>query len=70
MDYEWMAIKEEAILFAKDKIEDAAQVLEEVLPDASEELGWFRENLVKELQNIRGERLFLGEGNFFGEEGA
>lgn len=70
MDQDWMNVKEEAILFARDKIEDAAQALNEILPDTSEELGWLGEQLSKELQSIRGERLFANENMYFAEEGA
>ena len=52
MKQKCMTVKEDAILFAKDKLEDAAQALEEVLPDASEELSWMREQLIKELIRI------------------
>jgi hypothetical protein len=53
MNREYMTVKEEAILFAKDKIEDASDALIEILPDISEELNWFREELGKELLKVR-----------------
>ncbi len=70
MDREWMTVKEEAILFAKNKIEDAASALTEVLPDASEELGWLKDELSQELQRVRGERLLTCDNAYFEEEGA
>lgn len=68
MNQEWMTIKEEAILFAKEKIEDAAEAISEVLPEASEELNWFQNELTKELQSVRGEKLSLAECDVFSRE--
>ena len=70
MDHEWMTVKEEAILFARDKLEDVQEALWEVLPDASEEVGFLREELKKELQRVRGEMLEQRQNPFFAEEGA
>ena len=70
MDHEWMTVKEEAILFAQDKLEDVQEALWEVLPDASEEVGFLREELKKELQRVRGEMLEQRQNPFFAEEGA
>ena len=41
--------KEETLSFAKDKIFEAEEALEAVLPSVAEELGWIRENLVGEI---------------------
>ncbi len=57
MNREYITVKEEAILFAKEKIEDASDALIEVLPDISEELSWVREELGKELVSVRSEGL-------------
>ena len=70
MNQEWMSVKEEAILFAKEKIEDAAEALSEFLPDASEELAWFREELGKEVQNVRSQYLSACDYSRFTEEEA
>ena len=63
-----MTVKEEAILFARDKLEDVQEALSEVMPDASEEVGFFREVLLKELQRVRGEMLQHRQNSFFAEE--
>lgn len=45
--------KEEALLSAKEKVGEAVEALEEVLPDAAEELIWIQENLARELREFR-----------------
>ena len=49
--------REEALLLAKEKIAEAAETLEEILPDAAEELGWLKENLREEILSVRAERV-------------
>ena len=70
MNREFMNVKEEAILFAKEKVEDAAEALSEFLPDASEELEWFREELEKEIQNVRSQYFSVCDSRMFSEEEA
>ena len=68
MDQEWMMVKEEAILFARDRLEDAQDALSETMPEASEEVGYLREELAKELMRVRGEMLALCANAYFSEE--
>jgi hypothetical protein len=66
MDYEFNEEKEEALLLAKECVGDAAEALEEYLPDTSEELVWIRETLLRELivlQSKIGEAAGNGELN-------
>ncbi|MBQ3074613.1 MAG: hypothetical protein IJC26_00965 [Clostridia bacterium] len=48
-----MILKEEALSLAKEKIAEAAEALEEVLPDTSEELVWLGETVGEELLAVR-----------------
>ena len=56
MSIEWMNMKEEAILFAKEKVADAIESIEEILPETAEELDWIKGILGKELIGLRSER--------------
>ncbi len=56
MSMEWMNAKEEAILFAKEKVEDAGEAIGEILPETAEELVWIGGILGKELILLRTER--------------
>lgn len=56
MSIEWMNIKEEAILFAKEKVSDASEAIEELLPETAEELDWIETILAKELFSLRAQR--------------
>ena len=51
-----MNAKEEAILFAKEKVEDAGEAIGEILPETAEELVWIGGILGKELILLRTER--------------
>ena len=68
MNEEMMAMKEEAILFAKDKIEDAAQAVLEFFPDLAEELNWFLEEIENQLGLLRGERLAVKQSSLYAGE--
>ncbi len=65
MNREIMDLKEEGILLAKDKIEDAAEALSEFLPEVSEELNWFLEELANQLTLVRSDRLALSESALY-----
>ena len=65
MSRERMDFTEEAILIAKDKIEDAAEALSEFLPDVAEELNWFLEELGNRLILVRSERLAMPESALY-----
>ena len=65
MSRERMDFTEEAILIAKDKIEDAAEALSELLPDVAEELNWFLEELGNRLILVRSERLATPESALY-----
>ena len=65
MNKELMAMKEETILFAKDKIEDAMEALSEFFPDLAEEMNWFLEELENQLQSVRSERLILMNSSLY-----
>jgi hypothetical protein len=56
MSIDWMNVKEEAILFAKEKVSDASDAIEEILPETAEELDWIETILAKELLGIRMQR--------------
>ncbi len=53
--------KEEALVFALEKVEEAAEALEEVLSDTAEEMAWFRENLQEELLSVRTEKMAMAD---------
>ena len=65
MTRERMDLKEEAILFAKDKIEEAADALSELFPELAEELNWFLEELENRLVVVRSDRLALPESALY-----
>ena len=65
MTRERMDMKEEAILFAKDRIEEAADALSELFPEFAEELNWFLEELGNRLTSVRSERLVLPESELY-----
>lgn len=65
MSRERMDFTEEAILLAKDKIEDATEALSEFLPDVAEELNWFLEELGNRLILVRSERLATPESALY-----
>lgn len=66
MNKEFVAMKEETILFAKEKIEDAMEALSEIFPDLAEELNWFLEELGNQLQTVRSERLLQMNSSLYG----
>ena len=68
MNDELLTLKEEALLFAKEKIEDAAEALSEFLPDLSEELNWFLEEMKNQLQALRTERLMQMNSTLYAKE--
>ena len=66
MKKEFLTMKEETILFAKEKIEDAMEALSEIFPDPAEELNWFLEELENQLQSVRSERLLQMNSALYG----
>ena len=68
MSHEYTMIKEEAILFAKEKIEDASETLSDILPEVSEELRFLEEELNKEILIVKRERMEISEKISFPEE--
>lgn len=56
MSIDWMNIKEEAILFAKEKVSDASDAIEDFLPETAEEMDWIEGILAKELTLVRTQR--------------
>lgn len=66
MKKEFLTMKEETILFAKEKIEDAMEALSEIFPDPAEELNWFLEELENQLQAVRSERLLQMNSALYG----
>lgn len=68
MTRERMNLKEEAILLAKDKIEDAAEALSEFCPEVAEELNWFLEELGNRLILVRSDRLAMPESELYSGE--
>ena len=65
MTRERMNLKEEAILIAKEKIEEAADALSEFFPELAEELNWFLEELGNRLIEVRSDRLALAESALY-----
>ena len=65
MTRERMDLKEEAILIAKEKIEEAADALSEFFPELAEELNWFLEELGNRLTEVRSDRLALAESALY-----
>ena len=66
MKRELMDLKEEAILFAKDKIEDAAEALSELLPEMADELNWFLEEMGNQLTQVRSDKLAFPDSDLYG----
>jgi hypothetical protein len=62
-----MILKEEALSLAKEKIAEAAEALEEILPDTSEELVWLGETVGEELLSVRTANTCISDGAY--EEG-
>lgn len=50
---EYLQEKEEALSLARERVAEAAEALEEILPDTAEELVWIRENIREELLSAR-----------------
>ena len=44
---------EEILVTAKEKVADVAEMLEDFLPDAAQELRWMCENLKEEILGVR-----------------
>lgn len=53
---------EEALSQAKEKVSEAADILEELLPDTAEELSWIRENIREEILAVRSGESMLADG--------
>lgn len=70
MNDEVLTLKEEAILFAKEKIEDAAESVSEFLPDVADELNWFLDEMARELLLVHSEKLALMTSSLYGEGNA
>jgi uncharacterized protein with HEPN domain len=62
MQFQYDKEKEEAILTAKEKVTEAADVLEEALPDTAEELNWIRSQLVQELMRLQNRMTLQADG--------
>ena len=65
MTRERMDLKEEAILLAKDRVEEAVEAIAEFLPELAEELNWFLEELGNRLMLVRSERLSMPESALY-----
>lgn len=50
---EYQQEREESLEMAREKVADAAQILEEILPEAAEELTWIAENIREEFLAVR-----------------
>lgn len=68
MDKELVAMKEEALLFAKDKIEDAIEALSENFSDLADEVNWLLDELGNQLRTVRAERLGLMNSSLYSSE--
>ncbi|MBR3837132.1 MAG: hypothetical protein IKJ74_03215 [Clostridia bacterium] len=63
-----MILKEEALSLAKEKIAEAAEALEEILPDTSEELVWLGETVGEELLAARTACACISDGAYEEEQ--
>ncbi len=68
MDKELVAMKEEALLLAKDKIEDAIEALSENFSDLADEVNWLLDELGNQLRTVRAERLGLMNSSLYASE--
>ena len=53
MSFQYDQEKEEAICAARERVGEAVDVLEEMLPDTAEELSWIRDQLSQELFRLQ-----------------
>lgn len=58
---------EEALSAAKEKVSEAVDILEDVLPDTAEELSWICENIREEILAVRSGECLRADGVSEGE---
>lgn len=62
MDFGYQKEKEEALIYARDRVAEAVQTLEDFTPDVAEELGWIRDHLTGEILSLQSRSAEAGEG--------
>ncbi len=62
MTLEYQQEREEALAGAKEKVAEAVELLEELLPETAEELSWIAENIHQEWLTARASFAMCADG--------